>query len=295
MKLDTLKAASNPVNGFDWRLSGAWPLAVAFAILAVPTMATLGDQVWSRESGAHGPIILGTGAWLLWREISSFSGEKRKGTPWLVALGLLPSLALYVFGRAYDFISLEVAGLCGVGLCMLYSLFGAKLLFQNWFPLFYLGFVVPPPLWFLDKITGPLKQFVSYAATMPLEALGFPLSREGVTIFIAQYQLLVEDACSGMNSLVGLVAISLLYIFLMRGSSLIYSVVLTAMVVPIAIVANILRIIILILLTYFFGDDVAQGYSHFAAGLFLFATSLLLVFAIDKLIFYVIRRVSPSK
>lgn len=269
-------------------------MALAFALLAIPTFASLGDQVWSRESGAHGPIVLCTGAWLLWRQIPEMRRDAVPGNSWLTALVLIPSLGLYVFGRAYDFISLEAAGLYGVGLAMLYALLGLPLLLRNWFPIFYLAFTVPPPQWLLDRVTAPLKQFVSYAATEPLHAVGIPLAREGVTIFVAQYQLLVEDACSGMNSLIGLVAISLLYIYLMRGSSWIYSLFLTSLVIPIAIVANILRIMILILLTYFFGDDVAQGFSHFTAGLLLFATALLLVFAIDKGIFYLRSKVRSA-
>ncbi len=58
--------------------------------------------------------------------------------------------------------------------------------------------------------------------------LGVPVARQGVTIFVDQYQLLVEDACSGMNSIVGLIAVSLLYIYLMRGSSWRYSFFLSA-------------------------------------------------------------------
>jgi exosortase/archaeosortase family protein len=96
--------------------------------------------------------------------------------------------------------------------------------------------------------------------------------------------LLVEDACSGMNSIVGLIAVSLLYIYLMRGSSWIYSLFLVSFVVPIAIFANIVRIMILILLTYFFGNDVAQGFLHFTAGMLLFATALIIVFALDQLV-----------
>src|ERR1700759_5111010 len=101
-----------------------------------------------------------------------------------------------------------------------------------------------------------------------------PVSREGVTIHVGAYQLLVEDACSGMNSLIGLTAISLFYIYLLRGASARYAGVLTLFVIPIAIVGNILRIMILVLLTYFFGDAVAQGFAHFTAGIFLFAIAL---------------------
>jgi exosortase/archaeosortase family protein len=79
-------------------------------------------------------------------------------------------------------------------------------------------------------------------------------------------------------------AISLLYIYLVRASSWRYSVLLAALAVPIAIIANVFRIIILILLTYFAGDAVAQGFLHFAAGIFIFVTALLLVFLLDSAI-----------
>lgn len=262
----------------------AWPLLAGFAVLAIPTLRSLGEQVWTTEAGAHGPIILFTGAWLLLREAGSFRKLGSSGSLPLAVLGLVVSLILYALSRAFDYISLEVVGLCGVGLSMLYSTFGARPLLRNWFPLFYLGFLAPPPGWLIDNLTAPLKQFVSHVATSSLESVGLPVAREGVTIFVAQYQLLVEDACSGMNSLVGLTAISLFYIYLLRGSYLRYSLILTAFVLPIAVAGNIVRIMVLILLTYGFGDAVAQGFLHFAAGIFLFFIDLLLVFAVDTLL-----------
>jgi exosortase len=268
----------------------AWPLILGWLILAVPTAARLGRQVWSTEAGAHGPIILFTGAWLIWREAASFRESRQRGSRWVTAAILAPSLIVYALARAFDFVSLEVAGVYGVGMAMLYSVFAARPLLKNWFPLLYLGFVVPPPGWLIDTLTAPLKQFVSQASTETLAAVGLPIAREGVTIFVAQYQLLVEDACSGMNSLVGLIAISLFYIYLMRGSSLRYSGLLTLFVIPIAIIGNIARIMVLILLTYFFGDEVAQGFLHQVAGIFLFAVDLMLVFAVDALLARVLPR-----
>ena len=267
-----------------------WPFIVGLAVLAGPMLKSLGEQVWSKESGAHGPIILATGSWLLWRQSESFRTYARPASGWLTAIGLVASLAIYIFGRAFDFISLEAAGVYGVGVSMLHALFGVRSLLRNWFPLFYFAFFIPPPGWLIDWLTAPLKQFVSFAATAPLHAMGMPISREGVTIFVGRYQLLVEDACSGMNSLVGLSAISLLYIYLLRGSSVRYSVVLSLFIVPIAIVGNILRVVTLVLLTNFFGDEVAQGFLHAAAGLFLFAVDLILVFAVDS----VLARILPK-
>jgi exosortase B len=261
-----------------------WALGLALLVLGVPTLITLGEQVWSTEAGAHGPIVLATALWLVWRKHESLLAEGTAGSPWLTGLMLTVALAIYVFGRAYDFISLEVAGVYGVGLAMLHCFFGWRALLLNWFPLLYLAFVIPPPGWVIDAITAPLKEFVSLAATQVLLLFGIPITREGVTLFVAQYQLLVEDACSGMNSLVGLVAISLFYIYLLRNASWRYSLLLAALAIPIAIIANIVRIMVLVLLTYFFGDAVAQGFLHVLAGLFLFATALVMVFAADHLL-----------
>lgn len=271
-------------------LSRHWPLFIGLAAMIVPTLMSLGQQVWVTEVGAQGPIILITGLWLALRKGEQVS---KAGTPGSIAIATVMtvlSLALYVFGRTYDFVSLEVAGLYGVLLSVAYTYFGFRALYGIWFPLFYLAFVIPPPGWVIDRITAPLKEFVSYAATGLLQMVGIPILREGVTLTVGPYQLLVEDACSGMNSLTGLVAISLFYIYLARTASIRYSVLLVCLVVPIAILANIIRIITLVLLTYYAGDAVAQGFLHMTAGLFLFATALILVFAIDQLLGAVLHR-----
>jgi exosortase len=260
-----------------------WPLALGLAVLAIPTLITLGKQVWSTELGAHGPIVLATGLWIAWRQTDQLKKDATPGAPWLTAAGLLTSLALYVVGRAYEFLVLEGAGLYGVCLSFLHAYVGVRAMLRNWFPILYLGFVIPLPGWLIDSLTSPLKEFVSYAATGLLQASGIPIVREGVTLMVAQYQLLVEDACSGMNSLIGLIAISLFYIYLARNASWRYSLFLVSLVIPIAIVANIIRIIILVLLTYFLGDGIAQSFLHVTAGLFLFSIALLLVFAVDSL------------
>ena len=292
MTRDVAAAAEGVAPSLDVKqaLIAWWPCILGFAALAVPTISTLAGQAWTRESGAHGPIVLVTGLWLLARQLTAARGIAKQGALWLSGLGLVVGLAIYVFGRVFDFISLETLGLFGVGVAMLHSAFGVAALVRNWFPLFYLGFAIPPPGWLIDRITAPLKQFVSEAAMRALSGVGIPVSREGVTIYVSKYQLLMEDACSGMNSLVGLTAISLLYIYLLRGSSVRYSLLMTAFVIPIAILGNILRVMILILLTYFFGDEVAQGFLHYTAGFLLFALDLMLVFAVDSLLVRIVPR-----
>jgi exosortase len=281
-----------PPLGLD--LAATWPLLVGFAVLAAPTVLSLSNQTWSRESGAHGPIILAAGGWLLWRLAPDFRREARPGSLWLTALLLAVGLLVYAAGRAFDFITLEAAGVYSVGLAMIHDKLGLPVMLKHWFPFFYLAFTIPPPSFIMDELTAPLKHLVSFLATSVLQAFGLPVARQGVTIMIAQYQLLVEDACSGMNSLVGLTAISLMYIYLMHGSSWRYSALLLCFVVPIAIIANVVRIMILVLITYFMGDQAAQGFLHFAAGIVLFATALLLVFAVDKLLAFARPQLRPA-
>ena len=260
----------------------AWVLLGVGLLLAAPTLYQLGTQVWSKEFGAHGPIVLATGAWLLGRRIPAMSAEARPGHLGLTLAGVAISLAIYVFGRAYDLISLEAAGLYGFCLMVMHDRFGVRSMLNNWFPILYLGLLLPIPGWALDQFTAPLKLLVSTMAAAIVEPMGIPLVREGVTMTVGPYQLLVEDACSGLNSLVGLIAITTFYIYLLRNAGPRYSLFLVCLIIPIAVLANVIRIVTLILLTYFFGDAVGQGFLHVTAGLFLFALSLGLMFLIDS-------------
>lgn len=255
-----------------------------FGAMAIPTLASLGRQTWATEAGAHGPIVLFVSIWLLARELGLVKSAVKPGKLVPALIGSAVSVAAYIFGRAFDFIGLEVAGLYGVAVSVLYSKIGLSAMRALWFPVLYLSFIIPAPGWIVDHITAPLKQFVSWAAISVLLPFGIPVSREGVTIYAGSYQLLVEDACSGMNSIIGLVAVSLLYIYLLRSAHFRYAAVLAAATVPIAILGNIVRIVTLILLTYFAGDEVAQGFLHETAGLFLFAVALILVFTLDLLL-----------
>jgi exosortase B len=265
-------------------LGESWPLVLGFALLAIPTIVNLANQTWSHEAGAHGPIILAAGGWLIWRITPELKQQAKPGAVWITALLMVGGLLSYAYGRALDFITLEAAGVYAVGLAIANDKLGPRAIINHWFPFFYLAFAIPPPSYIIDRLTSPLKHFVSFVATDGLHALGYPIEREGVTLIIAQYQLLVEDACSGMNSLIGLTAITLMYIYLMHGSSWRYSALLVAFVIPIAIIANIVRISILVLITYYFGDQAGQGFLHMFAGIVLFATALLLVFGVDKLL-----------
>lgn len=270
-------------------------LAIGFLSMALPTFLSLGTEAWSRDEGVHGPIVLATGIWLVWRRWGEIVANAAPGRSVLAFGALALSLPLYAFSRAFDFLSLEAFALFGAGLAIAYSFVGIKVLKLLWFPIFYLVFLIPVPGWLIDQITAPLKQFVSYSAETLLSAAGYAIVRQGVVLYVDQYQLLVKDACAGLNSLFSLTAVSLFYIYLRHNASWRYAFFLVLWIIPIAILANIMRVIALVLITHYWGERAAQGFLHNSAGMLMFVVALLGIFALDSVITFLLgRRRSPS-
>jgi exosortase len=152
-----------------------------------------------------------------------------------------------------------------------------------WFPLVYLAFTLPPPDTVVAAVTQPIKIAISSWAVSLLHMLGYPVASSGVTIQIGQYQLLVAAACAGLNSIVTLTALCLFYVYLRHRSNMIAFVVVSLAAIPVAIISNFVRVLALVLITYYFGDAVAQGFVHDFAGLLMFSVALLTIFGIDQL------------
>lgn len=290
------EADNRPQHSLVSLVKSHWPLLVGFGCLAIPTIIRLAEQVWPLEIGAHGPIVLATGIWLLFHIRGELTALASKPPVVLAGLGFVVAVALYAFGRPYDLIAVEALGVYLFFLATALVILGVRPMLSNIFPFLYLAFLIPVPGWIMDQITAPLRMFVSYVATGLLEFAGYPIDRQGIVIYIAQYRLLVEDACSGMNSLIGLVAVMLFYIYIIHRASMRYTLALGAAIVPIAVIVNIIRVMALILLTYYAGDEVAQGFLHVTTGIVLFAAALGLTLLLDKVLRqFVIGRRSGSE
>lgn len=270
------------------------PSIAGFLLIAIPALIEMARQTWSTEAGTHAPIVLATGLWLLhYNGLRMGDARRGAGTSGIAIAALALGLLLYVFGRAYGFLFIEGAGLYVVFLTLLYRLFGRAELRRQAFPLFYLAFVIPLPGWLVHPITGPLQNVVSWASSHIVSAFGYPVARQGVALFVGPYQLLVEDACSGLNSLIGLIAISLFYIYIIHRQSWRYALTLVLFIIPIAIIVNIIRVSVIMLICYHLGDAAAQGIMHATTGMVLFILALSLVFLVDKLLSARVRRTAP--
>jgi exosortase B len=260
-----------------------------FGLLAmyVPTYYNLANTLWNTEEQAHGPLILIVVLYLVWRQRHQLLPETAnkftaiKTRPVLGSLILLFGLLLYVLGRSQDIFIFDIGSQIPVLIGILLITRSVPALKALWFPLFFIVFMIPLPGILVDAVTGPLKQHVSELAEAILYQAGYPIARSGVTLTIGQYQLLVADACSGLHSMFSLSAMGLLYLYLMQHTSWLRNGVIIASLLPIAFAANVVRVIILVLVTYHFGDAAGQGFIHGFAGILLFIISLLFLFALD--------------
>lgn len=261
-----------------------WPLLAGGLALAVPTLVRLAQELWTTEAGAHGPIVLATGLWLVWRKREAARAVATPGGGQAAAM-LGGALLLYLFGRVAGVLGIEAFALYAAGVAMLYVRGGAAVLRLLWFPLLYLLFLVPPPDLLVAALTQPLKVAIAAVAAELLGAFGYPVIHAGVTLQVGQYELLVAAACSGVNSLVSLSALGLLYAYLLHGVSPRYmAVLLLFAIVPMAVVANLVRVLLLVLITYHWGDAAAQGYLHDFAGLTMLIVTASGVFAADRVL-----------
>lgn len=270
-----------PAWRLDWRLL---PLVLGVVALVIPTMQGIAAVSWSTEQGAHGPIVLSIALWLFIRRWPAMRALAAPGSGWRGGIALALCLLAYIVFRIVGSIVLESAALYGALVATLYLLVGWRAMRAAWFPIAYFLFVLPPPGSLVATATQPLRLGISGRAVSLLAELGLPVAQSGLTIYIDQYALEVKAACSGLNSIISLSAIGLFYIYMRHHAKPGYMAVMGVVIVGMAVLANFVRVISLILITYFFGNEAAQGYLHQFAGMTMFVVALAGTIAADSLV-----------
>lgn len=259
-------------------------LLAGFAALALPVIWDWSRGAWLRETQGHEPLILGISAWLVWRRRDALAALPAAAARWPGLLLMALALAVYFAGRWLGVFRLELIALMLVPAALLLYFKGAAALRLTWFPFLFLLFAIPLPFSLVLSVTGPLKAAVSYVAAHALALVGYPVGLSGVVITVGQYQLLVNEACAGLQTMFTLEAMGLLYASLMNHGSVLRNTLLAIAVVPIAFCANVVRVMVLALVTYHFGDAAGQGFLHGFAGMVLFLVALVLVILVDALL-----------
>ena len=277
-----------------------WPIVLIVAFLAAyaPTFVTLAQGPWQTEQEGHGPLIIAASLWLVWHSREKLRNAKLSPAPIPGWLCLLSGLVILVLARNQDIWFLEVASEIPV-------IAGCVLLLAGWsvlrilaFPIMFLIFSAPAPGWMVDAATVPLKVLISDLVTQVLYSAGYPIAQNGVVILIGPYELLVQDACSGMNSIFALSAIGVFYVYAFRWHEKIRGLILISLIIPITITANFLRVMALVLIAYYGGADKIEGPLHDLTGIALFIVAIVLMFLCEGLLSVftgLIRRIWPSR
>ena len=267
-----------------------WPVLAGLLVMYVPTFFDLATGLWSTEGYAHGPIILGLSLWLMVRQwpvmLELNEGQPASAAGWpLAVFGLL----LYIVGRSQTVTSFELGSFIVLLAAILLIARGSSALKAQWFPFFFMLFMIPLPASIVATLTLPMKMAVSYMTEHILFWAGYPIARSGVILQIGQYQLLVADACAGLQTLLTLEALGLFYLNVVRHTSAFRNIALATLIVPISFTANVIRVLTLTLITYYFGDAAGQGFLHGFAGMVLFISALLLIIGVDSLLQLVVK------
>ncbi len=268
-------------------------LSTLLVLLYAPVASRLASQ-WSQDPNfSHGFFVPAFSLYILWEQRHALA----KTTPqpaWSGLWLLVPGLLCLVVGTLGAELYLSRVSIVPV-LGSLAALFlGWRFLQAVAFPWLFLLLMIPPPALVFNQITFPLQIFASQAAANLLPILGVPVLREGNVIHLPAMALEVAEACSGIRSLMSLVTLAVMYGYVLE-KRLSMRVLLALAAIPIAVVANSLRIVGTGLLVQYWDPDKAEGFFHSFSGWIIFVVSVLLLFAVRRILHWTFdRRSAPQ-
>lgn len=266
----------------DLNTAAVFALGIAFALTYAPTYLKLAAGPWQTEQEGHGPIIILAALWAAWNNRKAIATTPAEPSPvagWIIlSFGLL----LLALSRSQNILLTEVLSEIPVIVGCIVILYGWKRARIFAFPLGFLIFSAPPPAWIMDSVTVPLKAFISDVVTDVLYALGYPVAQNGVMIMIGTYQLMVKDACAGMNSIFALSAVGIFYVSQISRGSTLHNAILLASIFPITLAANFFRVLALVLIAYYGGVNSVEGFYHELTGVALFVVAIVLMLLVDS-------------
>jgi len=261
---------------------GALLVLALVAVAYAPTFHTLARTWTHNDNYSHGLIIPPITLFLLWMRRDALRSAPREpsalGLP-LVALGLL----IHVAGIRGDLTMVQGHSFVLVALGLILHFFGRRVTRLALFPVAYLVFMSPFPPVFADELSFRLKLWVISGSLRAVSAMGIPVVREGMTLHLPVGAVSIEDPCSGLRSLIALLALATLIAAFSRAGAIRRSVlVLTA--IPVAMVANFIRITLIVLASNYLGLAIGTGVVHDISGYVLFAVGIAGLFAVKAVL-----------
>lgn len=240
-------------------------------LLYSPVLYQLYTSRWEMIDYTHAYFILPISLWLAWREKNELKkiiqkSEATSATPSLIlfVFGIL----MFIFGWRQDYLFITTLSLIPVLFGAILYLYGKKAGRILLFPIFYLLLMVPPPIGILDKITLPMRYGTSCFTSWILNIFHLPITRDGLLLSIGGHEIYMGPACSGFRSLITLISLGLAYIYVIKGDLKKKSLLFLS-IIPLALLGNLIRVISVCLVTYWFGEKIGHTF-HDISGFLIF-------------------------
>lgn len=238
---------------------------------------------WYRDDNySHGflvPFIAGYLAYMRRDELLAAEVRPANAGLWIVVFGLI---MLFLGWLATEYFTMRTSLVVIFAGVVLYLL-GWKIFKVLLVPLAYLLLMVPIPYIIYDAAAFPLKLFVTKVSVLSLKAMGIIIWQEGNILMFPNITLEVADACSGLRSIMSLLALGAAYAFVLHPKPR-DQIILIVSTLPIAIFTNCLRVIATGVLAQYFGAAAAEGFFHEFAGLFVFFGAVVMFVALGTVL-----------
>jgi exosortase len=264
---------------FNW---APYILAFLFILLYFQVIVGLVNDWWVDSNYSHGFLVPLVSAYLIWKKRGKLKSLEKKRSYWGFLI-LLSGLGIYILGTAgSEYFSVRFS-LVIVLFGLIFYLNGKEWAKELLFPVAFLSFMVPIPYVIYYSIAFPMQLFSTKLSYYVLHSIGLPSIRQGNIIYLPNYSLEVVEACSGLRSLVSLLALGTFFAYIAFKSNL-KRFILFLSVFPISIGANIFRILITAVGAYVISPKLAEDFLHKLSGLIVFLISVFSLFILSRII-----------
>ncbi|MFH1892117.1 MAG: exosortase/archaeosortase family protein [Candidatus Zixiibacteriota bacterium] len=258
-------------------------LVMLVILIYLPVLADLVLDWYEDPNYSHGFLIIPVAIWFVWRQREELASTPISTNMWGF-VGVLVSLAIFIVGTAgAEYFSVRFSFVLLLASLALYLL-GTQIFRKIWFAFFFMLFMIPIPYVIYYSLTFPMQLFASKIASFALGFIGLPLVRLGNVLHIPGGQALeVAEACSGLRSIVSLLALGALLAYFTQETR-IKALILFASTVPIAILGNVVRITFTTVGTYAISENFVDGILHEMSGMLVFLFSMIMLFIVSSIL-----------
>lgn len=252
---------------------------VLFVALFLPILSVRWRYYDEQPRYSHCPMLpLVSAAWLWdrWDRLRALPRAASRGG----LTAVLVAVAAFLYGRLVSNNFLQHAAMLATLGAAVWAICGARTLRACAFPLLYLLLTIPLPKAWDEIVTQPLQSGATRTAESVFNAFGWVVVRQGNVLQLPGLKLLMEDACSGVHSLYALICLGIAWVAFVERPVWLRAVLILA-TVPVAFVANAIRVIATGVLAYKVDPKYAEGTSHEVTGMLVFATGLGLFLLVD--------------